>query len=160
MPVAGRAGHIDPDARFTIYRLGETYGFSPLMIALGTHYFRRLAHSNFIMLQVAAHSPEFSAFVVSQEQHPVPRQLYQPLVGAVHANFLNDEAWLTLIHLTCIYLAAKVLEYVPCKNMLQTIMSHIYDYPVATQWVEQLEREVCSALEWRLGPIYSTKQKA
>lgn len=129
------------------------------MVALGTHYFRRLAHSNYIMLQVALASPEYSPYVMSQEQHPSPRQQQHPLVGAVHANFLNDEAWLTLMHLACIYLAAKVLEFVPCKNMLQTIMSHIYDYPVATQWVHQLEAEILSALEFRLGPVYSNKQR-
>ena len=156
----GRAEHIDPDADSTIFRIAETYGFTHLMIVLGTTYFRRLAHSNFFMLQLAAANPEFGAFVMTSEQLPVAKKPCQPLVGSVHANFLNDEAWLTLIHLTCIYLAAKVLEYVPCKNMLQTIMSHIYDYQVAPQWVELLESEILNALEWQLGPVYSTRPRA
>lgn len=129
------------------------------MTELGTSYFRRLATSNFVMLQVAANCPEFRPFVLSVEELPRGQTL-KPMVGAVHANFLNDEAWLTLIHLTCIYLAAKVLEFVPCKQMLQTIMTHIYDYQIATQWVTGLELEVLDALDWRLGPVYSDNQKS
>lgn len=82
----------------------------------------------------------------------------KPLVGAIHVNHLpSNEAWLALIHITCIYLAAKNLEHVPCNNLLQTMMGHIYGVDpcsVAIDLVIELELECLEALDWRLGPFY------
>lgn len=34
------------------------------------------------------------------------------------------------LHMTCIYLAAKNVEFVPYRNLLKTMMSRIYASPV------------------------------
>ena len=84
----------------------------------------------------------------------------KPLVGATHVRHLpNKEAWLALVHLTCIYLAAKNVEYVPYKNLLQTIIGNIYgagSCNVAPGLVAELELECLHAMDWRLGPFYRT----
>lgn len=120
------------------------------MITCGTAYFRRLAASNQAMLEVALASPDFYPFVTSvQAQDPGKR-----LVGAVHAQYLpTNEAWLTLIHLTCTYLAAKNLEFVPYQALLRTMIGHIYGIDpcqVNTNLATDLELECLEALDWRL----------
>ncbi|DBB00853.1 TPA: hypothetical protein ACH3X1_000774 [Trebouxia sp. C0004] len=155
-----RPGYTDPGPCSAIFQIAITYGFTPLMVSLGTSYFRRLAASNYAMLQLSLESAQFCDFMLPMEMLP-PGQTAKPLVGAVHAKYLpTKEAWLTLIHLTCIYLAAKVLEYVPCKNMLQTMMAHVYGADpcnVSTDVVTHLELECLQALDWRLGPVYKTE---
>lgn len=130
------------------------------MVSLGTSYFRRLAASNYAMLQLGLESAQFCDFMLPMEVLPLG-QTAKPLVGAIHAKYLpTTEAWLTLIHLACIYLAAKVLEYVPCKNMLQTMMGHVYGVEpcnVSKDMVTHLELECLQALDWRLGPVYRTE---
>ena len=49
---------------------------------------------------------------------------------------------------------SKNVEYVPYKNLLQTIMGHIYgagSCNVATDLVAELELECLHALDWRLS---------
>ena len=156
---AVRSGYTDPDPSTAIYQIAATYGFTTLMINVGTSYFRRLAASNYAMMEVGLSSPQFHAFMLPSEKYPA-NQGPKPLVGAIHAKYLpTNEAWLTLIHLTCIYVAAKNLEYVPCKNMLQTMMGHIYGAEpcnVTTDLVTELELDCLQALDWRLGPFYKT----
>ena len=156
---AVRDGYIDPTPTTAIFQIAATYGFTTLMINVGTSYFRRLAASNYAMMEVSLSSPQFCPFMLPFEEYP-PNSGPKPLVGAIHAKYLpTNEAWLTLIHLTCIYMAAKNLEYVPCKNMLQTMMGHIYGADpcnVATDLVTELELECLTALDWRLGPFYRT----
>lgn len=152
-------GYIDPTPTTAIFQIAATYGFTTLMINVGTSYFRRLAASNYAMMEVGLSSPQFCDFMLPLEEYPLSSRP-KPLVGAIHAKYLpTNEAWLTLIHLTCIYIAAKNLEYVPCKNMLQTMMAHIYGADpcnVATDLVTELELECLAALDWRLGPFYRT----
>ncbi|KAL0033563.1 hypothetical protein WJX79_003792 [Trebouxia sp. C0005] len=155
-----RPGYTDPGPCSAIFQIAITYGFTPLMVSLGTSYFRRLAASNYAMLQLGLESAQFCDFMLPMEVLPLG-QTAKPLVGAIHAKYLpTKEAWLTLIHLTCIYLAAKVLEYVPCKNMLQTMMAHVYGAEpcnVSKDVVTHLELECLQALDWRLGPVYRTE---
>ncbi|KAL3147468.1 hypothetical protein ABBQ38_014526 [Trebouxia sp. C0009 RCD-2024] len=155
----GRDGYIDPTPATAIFQIAATYGFTTLTINVGTSYFRRLAASNYVMMEVGLSSHQFCPFMLPLEQYP-PSRGPKPLVGAIHAKYLpTNEAWLTLVHLTCIYIAAKNLEYVPCKNMLQTMMGHIYGAEpcnVATELVSELELECLAALDWRLGPFYRT----
>ena len=157
--LAARPGYVDPGPVSAIFQIATTYCFTSLMISVGTSYFRRLAASNYAMLQAGLTSPQFYSFMLPMEVYPLEKSS-KPLVGVIHAKYLpTNEAWLTLIHLTCIYLAAKVLEYVPCKNMLQTMMGHIYGAEpckVSTYLVSQLELECLSALDWRLGPVYQS----
>ena len=156
---AVRDGYIDPTPPTAIFQIAATYGFTTLMINLGTSYFRRLAASNYAMMEVGLSSPQFCPFMLPFEEYP-PNSGPKPLVGAIHAKYLpTNEAWLTLIHLTCIYIAAKNLEFVPCRNMLQTMVGHIYGADpcnVATDLVTELELECLTALDWRLGPFYRT----
>ena len=157
---AARPGYTDPGPCSAIFQIAITYGFTPLMISLGTSYFRRLAASNYAMLQLGLESAQFCDFMLPMEVLPLG-QSAKPLVGAIHAKYLpTKEAWLTLMHLTCIYLAAKVLEYVPCKNMLQTMMVNVYGAEpcnVSKDVVTHLELECLQALDWRLGPVYRTE---
>ena len=141
----------DPSHGDVIYQIEVVYGFTPLMISVGTAYFRRLAASNAIMMAVALGSSSFNSFVAAVPAEEPGR--CKPLVGAIHANFLNDDSWLTLIHLTCTLLAAKNLEDVPHKNLLQTMMGHLYCAEpdgIHTNLVNELELEVLQVLDWRL----------
>lgn len=57
--------------------------------------------------------------------------------------------------MTCVYVAAKAVHYVPSRQMLATIISHALDIPfqrVEQPQTEALEVEVLEALEWRLSP--------
>ena len=61
---------------------------------------------------------------------------------------------LTAVHLACIYIAAKNVEFVPYKRLLSTMLSHIYNGEPPQDAAPQLELEVLHALEWRLGPFF------
>ena len=156
---AARPGYIDPTPDTIIYQIAVTYGFSPLTIIAGTTYLRRLAASNYAMLKVGLASPNFCAFMLPAEVFP-PQKEHKPLVGAIHAKHLpNNEAWLTMIHLTCIYLAAKNMERVPYQRLLRTMMAHAYGTDpnnMTSDLVAELELECLQALDWRLGPLYRT----
>lgn len=61
--------------------------------------------------------------------------------------------------MTCVYVAAKVVHYVPSRQMLATIISHAMDIPfqqVEQPHTEALELDVLEALEWRLSPYLRT----
>ncbi|KAL3135222.1 hypothetical protein ABBQ38_006301 [Trebouxia sp. C0009 RCD-2024] len=154
-----RSGYIDPTPATAIFQIAATYGFTTLTINVGTSYLRRLAASNDVMMEVGLSSHQFCPFMLPLEEYP-PSCGLKPLVGAIHATYLTtNEAWLTLIHLTCIYIAAKNLEYVPRKTMLQTIIGRIYGAEacnVPISLVTELELECLAALDWRLGPFYRT----
>ena len=110
-----------------------------------------------MMLQ-AQSCPEYSIYVQTAEESPQEQQTREQsnsLVGAGHARRLTTEMWLTLIFLTCINLAAKVLETVPCQKLLTTMMSFIYQgEEVPFDAGAELEIEVIKALHWRLGPVF------
>ena len=110
--------------------------------------------SNSKMLQVAQACPQFQMYVQTAHEELPSELVWSPVVSAGHLDFLGHEVWMTLIHLTCMYLAAKILEYVPFKNLLNTIMELIYGCPVPALWVSRLEREVLHALDYRLGPVF------
>lgn len=61
---------------------------------------------------------------------------------------------LTAIHLACIYIAAKNVEFVPYKKLLSTMLSHVHNREVPANAAADLELEVLQALQWRLGPFY------
>lgn len=61
---------------------------------------------------------------------------------------------LTAVHLACIYIAAKNVEFVPYKRLLSTMLSHIYNGEPPQDAAPQLELEVLHALDWRLGPFF------
>lgn len=61
---------------------------------------------------------------------------------------------LTAVHLACIYVAAKNVEFVPYKKLLSTMLSHVHHREVPANAAAELELEVLEALNWRLGPFY------
>ena len=134
-----------------MYQIETTYGFTPLMIRVGTIYFRRLAATNQAMLTVARSHSSFSDLVEGLNF----KEPGKPLVGAIHARYLtSNEVWLTLIHLTCTFIASKAVEDVPRVSCLQTILSHIYGVEscsVDPELCSSLEIDCLEALEWRLG---------
>ncbi len=65
---------------------------------------------------------------------------------------------LTAIHLACIYIAAKNVEFVPYKKLLSTMLSHVHNREVAATAAADLELEVLQALQWRLGPFFRPAQ--
>ena len=134
-----------------MHQIEVTYGFTPLMIRVGTIYFRRLAATNQAMLLVACSHSSFSALV----EGLTFKEPGKPLVGAIHARYLaSNEVWLTLIHLTCTYIASKAIEDLPYVCCLQTILSHIYGVEscsIDPELCSDLETECLEALEWRLG---------
>ena len=111
------------------------------------------------MMLLAESSPDYSHYVQVAEEFP-KEQINSFFIGVRHALSLTTNAWLTLMFLTCIYLAAKVLEQVPYKHLLSTMMSHIYGSEVHSDWGAELEIEVLQALDWRLGPVYSNSEQS
>lgn len=105
------------------------------------------------MTMLAENSPEYSWYVKTAEAFPAEQ--ITSSFGMRHAESLNTESWMTLIFLTCTCLAAKVLEKVPCSNLLTAMMSFIYGSEVYSDWGAKLEMEILKALDWRLGPVYS-----
>lgn len=47
-----------------------------------------------------------------------------------------------------------MIEHVPYKNLLQTMLSDVHYAEVTAQQTADLEVEVLLALEWRLGPYF------
>lgn len=125
------------DASSDIRRVGEAYGFAPDIIWAGTGYLKRLSKAAFV---INSGSLTGSALCPSGTT-----------VGGEHMSWLTPEAWLTLIHLTCIYLAAKYLDFVPYCDMLHTMMSHVYDVSIDKKWVTQLELDCLTGLQWDLS---------
>lgn len=150
----GRQGFNKPHPLSDISQSAKVFGFTEVMVDVGTSYFRRLMQSNSSMLVLAKSCPYYGHYVQTAEEFP-KEQISSPFVGVRHARFLTTNAWLTLIILTCIYLAAKVIEHVPYKNLLSTMMSYSYGAEVHQHWAAELELEILQALDWRLGPVYS-----
>lgn len=63
------------------------------------------------------------------------------------------------VHLACIYVAAKNVEYVPYKRLLQTMLSHVHGCEVSPEAAAALELEVLQGLDWRLGPFFRTARR-
>lgn len=150
----GRQGYVNPHPLSNIAQIAQIFGYTNLMVAVGTSYFRRLMKGNWSMNLLAQSCPDYSQYVQTAEEFP-KQQINSLFIGVRHALSLTTNAWLTLMFLTCIYLAAKVLEQVPHKNLLATMMSHIYGCEVDSGWGAELEIELLQALDWRIGPIYS-----
>jgi hypothetical protein len=49
---------------------------------------------------------------------------------------------LTAVHLACIYIAAKNVEYVPYKKLLSTMLAHVHNREVGASAAADLELEV------------------
>lgn len=127
------------NASSSIRLIGAVYGFAPDIIWAGTGYFKRLAAAGFLINAQASRRAD----TVVAALRPV---------AAAHACYLHAEAWLTLVHLTCIYLAAKYIHFVPYKNMLQTMMGHIYSTTqIDKSDVTELELDCLDGLKWQLG---------
>ena len=147
----GHQGSCDLSASSVLFQIESCYGFTPLTIIVGTSYFRRLAASNQAMLQVSTSHSTFIGLVRGLTFTEPGR----PLVGAIHAPYLSNEVWLTLIHLTCTYIAAKNLADIPWRCSLQAIISHIYGVEscaIDPELSSALETQCLEALDWRLGP--------
>ena len=79
----------------------------------------------------------------------------KPLVGAIHVQHLSNEVWLTLIHLTCTYIAAKNLAQTPLRCSVRAIMSRIYGVEsraVDPELSLDLEIQCLEALDYKLAP--------
>ena len=153
----GRQGYVNPHPLSNISQIAQVYDYTYLMVDVGTSYFRRLMKGNSSMMLLAESSPDYSHYVQVAEEFP-KEQINSFFIGVRHALSLTTNAWLTLMFLTCIYLAAKVLEQVPYKHLLSTMMSHIYGSEVHSDRGAELEIEVLQALDWRLGPVYSNSE--
>ena len=78
-------------------------------------------------------------------------------IGGIH-RVHGDKIWCLVIHLTCIYLAAKVLDTISHAFLLQNILCHVHHCRVTKEQSLELEAEVLVALEWRLGPYFYPDQ--
>lgn len=152
---AGRPGHVAPACNLAWF--AKCCDFTDLMVQVGISFFRRLMAGNGAMMMVTAMCPEFTQYVQTLEDYP-REQISCDFIGIRHKVCLSNRAWLILITLTCIQLAAKVLEQVPSKRFLTTMMSHIYEHDgqgvVDPEWGAELEMEILQALDWRLGPVF------
>jgi Cyclin, N-terminal domain len=67
----------------------------------------------------------------------------------------SRQGWLHLLYLTCVYIAAKAVHYVPRSRMLALVISHTMRIPfkcVERCHTEAVEIDVLETLEWRLSP--------
>ncbi|EIE20355.1 hypothetical protein COCSUDRAFT_48484 [Coccomyxa subellipsoidea C-169] len=135
--------------------MATMYGFSPFTISVGTAYFERVAARDPTLLAAARATPEFAAFVAATPVEPTAHAT-RP-IGSAHVH-LGPKHWLTAIHLACIYIAAKNVEFVPYKKLLSTMLSHVHNREVHTTAAAELELEVLQALQWRLGPFFRPAQ--
>lgn len=55
---------------------------------------------------------------------------------------VGDHRRLTAVHLACIYIAAKNVEFVPYKKLLSTMLSHVHNQEVDANVAANLELEV------------------
>ena len=148
----GHQGSCDLPVGSVLFQIESSYGFTPLTIIVGTSYFRRLAASNQAMLQASSSHPTFIGLV----RGVTFTEPGKPLVGAIHAPYLSNEVWLTLIHLTCTYIAAQSLADVPWRCSLRAIISHIYGVEscaIDPELSSDLETQCLEALDWKLGPL-------
>lgn len=150
---ADRPGHMNPQPFSVVCQIAKMYDFSPVAVDVATSYFRRLVTSNMTMLQKALSSQHFSDIAKTMEELPFG-QSHKPLIAVWHAKFLKEEVWLALVFMSCLCLAAKVVETLPYRQLLKTIMSHMYGREMHSKLALVLELEVLDALDWRVGPIY------
>lgn len=106
------------------------------------------------MLQKTLDSQNFREIAMTTEEFP-RNQSHKSLVAVLHAKLLNDELWLSLIFVGCLYLAAKNLETTPRRHPLKIMMGNMYGREIHPQVVVRLELEILDALDWRLGPFYN-----
>ncbi|BDA45319.1 hypothetical protein COCOBI_07-1060 [Coccomyxa sp. Obi] len=137
--------------------MAAMYGFTPFTVSVGTAYFERIAARDPTLLAAARATPEFTAFVAATPVE-VPGKAGPP-IGSAHIH-LGPKHWLTAIHLACIYIAAKNVEFVPYKKLLSTMLSHVHNREVPANAAAELELEVLQALQWRLGPFFRPAQSA
>ncbi|KAK9799410.1 hypothetical protein WJX73_005404 [Symbiochloris irregularis] len=142
--------HMAPDS--LSYNLARVYGFSPHCISLGTAFLRRLAARDPLLLSSALSTPDFAPFM--QGVQPSRRGVLTASIGYPTHTCQSAKIYCMAIHLTCIYLAAKSVEMVPFKRLLQTMLSHVHERQVSRQIAEALEMEVIKGLEWRLSPYF------
>ncbi|KAK9901355.1 hypothetical protein WJX75_008219 [Coccomyxa subellipsoidea] len=135
--------------------MATMYGFTPCTISVGTAYFERIAARDPTLLAAARATPEFTTFVAATPAD-TPSKAGRP-IGSAHIH-LGPKHWLTAIHLACIYIAAKNVEFVPYKKLLSTMLSHVHNQEVAANAAADLELEVLQALQWRLGPFFRPAQ--
>jgi hypothetical protein len=133
--------------------MAAMYGFTPFTVAVGTSYFERLAARDAPLLAAAKATPDFAAFVAATPggAPPLAKSPGAPLHACQGARH-----WLSAVHLACIYVAAKNVEFVPYKRLLQTMLSHVHGCEVSAEAAAGLELEVLQGLDWRLGPFYRT----
>ena len=81
-------------------------------------------------------------------------------VGHPIHTWQTAKIYLMAVHLTCIYLAAKSVEVVPYKRLLQTMLTHVHERSVTRDQAAALEMEVIKGLEWRLSPYFLTPRRA
>ena len=82
--------------------------------------------------------------------------LLQSSIGHPTHSWQSAKIYLMAVHLTCIYLAAKSVEAVPYKRLLQTMLTHVHERAVTREQAAALEMEVIQGLEWRLSPYFLT----
>ena len=63
---------------------------------------------------------------------------------------------LTAVHLACIYIAAKNVEFVPYKKLLSTMLSHVHNQEVDANVAANLELEVSFPLLHQTHGTWST----
>lgn len=80
-------------------------------------------------------------------------------VGHPTHSFQSAKIYCMAVHLTCIYLAAKSVELVPYKRLLQTMLTHVHERAVSTEQAAALEMQVIQGLDWRLSPYFLTPRR-
>ena len=75
-------------------------------------------------------------------------------IGHPTHTWQSTKIYVMAVHLTCIYLAAKSVEMVPYKRLLQTMLTHVHERAVSRAQAEALEMEIIKGLEWRLSPYF------
>ena len=136
--------------------MAAMYGFTPFTVAVGTSYFERLAARDAPLLAAARATPDFAPFVAAT---PAVAPALPKSPGVPLHTCQGPRHWLTAVHLACIYVAAKNVEYVPYKRLLQTMLSHVHGCEVSAEAAAALEVEVLQGLDWRLGPFFRTARQ-
>lgn len=103
-------------------------------------------------MQAAASLPDFAMFVRDIPECDPSEYRALPIGGIHKVN--GDKVWCLAIHLTCVYLAAKVLDTISCAFLLQNMLCHVHHCQVSKEQALELEAEVLVALDWRLGPYF------
>ena len=100
-------------------------------------------------------SPDFSIFMYGFRLDPEP---IGKSVGAPLHCCQTAREWLLAVHLTCVYVAAKNVEVVPYKHLLQTMLQNVHGLLVTPDQAAKLELEVLVGLKWRLGPFFLRRE--